>query len=385
MNDRNPPRGRHAGVIGGSLGGLFAGLLLRSIGWDVDIYERSLHELDSRGGGIVLQPDVLVAFRRSGVHYDSSIGVEAVERIFLDRAGGIAHRIPLRQIMTSWTSLYAAMRRTFPTTNYHQGAELIGFEHDAACVTARFAGGRTAHSDLLVGSDGGNSFVRRQLMPEVRADYAGYIAWRGLIEEPDLPGSAAAVLRNRFSFFEYPNSHMLVYLVPGAHEAIAHGRRRYNWVWYRNASEARRTELLVDRDGRVRTTSVPPGKLSPQAEADLRAAAARDLPPQFRMLVDATREPFFQSIEDLSVRHMAIGRIALVGDAAFIPRPHTAASTAKAAANALALADALKQDDDIAAALRMWEPDQIQYGLHLRRQGTALGNRSQKRYPECEP
>ena len=57
---------------------------------------------------------------------------------------------------------------------------------------------------------------------------------------------------------------------------------------------------------------------------------------------------------------MAIGRIALVGDAAFIPRPHTAASTAKAAANALALADALKQDDDIAAALRMWEPDQIQ-------------------------
>jgi 2-polyprenyl-6-methoxyphenol hydroxylase-like FAD-dependent oxidoreductase len=143
--------------------------------------------------------------------------------------------------------------------------------------------------------------------------------------------------------------------------------------------------LLVDRDGRVRTTSVPPGKLSPQAEADLRAAAARDLPPQFRMLVDATREPFFQSIEDLSVRHMAIGRIALVGDAAFIPRPHTAASTAKAAANALALADALKQDDDIAAALRMWEPDQIQYGLHLRRQGTALGNRSQKRYPECEP
>jgi hypothetical protein len=41
-------------VIGGSLGGLFAGLLLRSIRWDVDIYERSPHDLDSRGGGIVL-------------------------------------------------------------------------------------------------------------------------------------------------------------------------------------------------------------------------------------------------------------------------------------------------------------------------------------------
>jgi 2-polyprenyl-6-methoxyphenol hydroxylase-like FAD-dependent oxidoreductase len=40
---------KQAVVIGGSLGGLFAGLLLRSIGWDVDIYERSPQDLDSRG------------------------------------------------------------------------------------------------------------------------------------------------------------------------------------------------------------------------------------------------------------------------------------------------------------------------------------------------
>ena len=100
------------------------------------------------------------------------------------------------------------------------------------------------------------------------------------------------------------------------------------------------------------------------------------------MLVAATHEPFLQSIEDLSVRQMAIGRVALIGDAAFIPRPHTAASTAKAAANALGLANALRRNSDIVAALRGWEPDQIQYGLHLRRQGTALGNRSQKSYPE---
>ena len=74
------------------------------------------------------------------------------------------------------------------------------------------------------------------------------------------------------------------------------------------------------------------------------------------------------------------GRIALVGDAAFIPRPHTAASTAKAAGNALALVDALKRETDIPAALRAWEPDQIQFGLHLRRQGKLLGDQSQKRY-----
>ena len=62
---------KQAVVIGGSLGGLFAGLLLRSIRWDVDIYERSPQDLDSRGGGIVLQPEVLEAFRRAGVQYGS--------------------------------------------------------------------------------------------------------------------------------------------------------------------------------------------------------------------------------------------------------------------------------------------------------------------------
>jgi len=35
---------RRALIIGGSLGGLFAGNLLRQIGWDVDIFERSTHE-----------------------------------------------------------------------------------------------------------------------------------------------------------------------------------------------------------------------------------------------------------------------------------------------------------------------------------------------------
>ena len=105
---------KRAVVIGGSLGGLFAGLLLRSIGWDVDIYERSPHDLDSRGGGIVLQPEVLEAFRRADVHYDTSIGVEAKERVFLDRSGGLARRLLMRQMLTSWTSLYGAMRRHFP-------------------------------------------------------------------------------------------------------------------------------------------------------------------------------------------------------------------------------------------------------------------------------
>ena len=78
------------------------------------------------------------------------------------------------------------------------------------------------------------------------------------------------------------------------------------------------------------------------------------------------------------VPHMAIGRVCLTGDAAFVPRPHTAASTAKAAANALALANSLEGSEaDVELALRRWEPDQIELGRRLRVYGQRLGDRSQ--------
>jgi 2-polyprenyl-6-methoxyphenol hydroxylase-like FAD-dependent oxidoreductase len=88
--------------------------------------------------------------------------------------------------------------------------------------------------------------------------------------------------------------------------------------------------------------------------------------------------PFLQSILDLTVPHMVQGRVILMGDAAFIPRPHTAASTAKAGANALALGRALQEfPGDIDAALKEWEADQLTLGRDLERTGRALGNRSQ--------
>ncbi|MDT5412780.1 MAG: 2,6-dihydroxypyridine 3-monooxygenase, partial [Mycobacterium sp.] len=39
-------------VVGGSLGGLTAALVLRDRGWDVDVLERSAVPLEGRGAGI---------------------------------------------------------------------------------------------------------------------------------------------------------------------------------------------------------------------------------------------------------------------------------------------------------------------------------------------
>ena len=41
MTKSFPGKPRSAAVIGGSIGGLFAALLLHKAGWDVNIYERN--------------------------------------------------------------------------------------------------------------------------------------------------------------------------------------------------------------------------------------------------------------------------------------------------------------------------------------------------------
>jgi len=372
---------RHAIVIGGSLGGLFTGILLRSIDWEVDIYERSSHTLDSRGGGIVLQPDVVEAFRRAGIPHDS-LGVVAYERYYLDRDGNVIHRMPMRQTLTSWNLLYGSMRRHFPAEHYHIGKRLTDIQQTDESVTAIFADGTSATGDLLIAADGPGSTLRQLFLPDYHYRYAGYVAYRGLVDETDLDPDTAALFTERFMFFQFPNSHILQYVIPGENESLVPGERRFNWVWYVNYDEA--TELpriLTDKEGRRRNHSIPPGMLAPAIEQEMRAYADAVLAPPFQRLVAATKEPFVQAILDLAVPQMIFGRVALIGDAAFIPRPHTAASTSKAAANAIALADALvEHNHNVPQALDAWEPEQLAYGLHLMKYGQSLGDRSQFTY-----
>lgn len=365
-------------IVGGSLGGLLAGTLLRSIGWQVDIYERSAHDLDSRGGGIVLQPDVVEAFRRIGVDLDSmDLGVSSIYRSVFEPDGSIRSKQYAPQTQTSWSLIYTTLRSAFSDAHYHRGKALTHIEQDtdAGTVTAGFADGSRETGDLLIGADGGNSTVRQQCWPQQVPSYAGYLAWRGLVPEDAMPAAAREALHGDFGFANNTGSHMLGYLVPGEHDDVRPGHRLYNWVWYRVADTAQLAEIMTDRQGRQRGYAMPEGMLASRWVEHVRQEASTLLPPPFRDIVAATEHPFAQAIRDLAVERMVAGRVILIGDAAAIPRPHTAASTAKAAANALALADALHASpDNIPSALATWEPEQVALGKRLRQQGVQAGN-----------
>jgi 2-polyprenyl-6-methoxyphenol hydroxylase-like FAD-dependent oxidoreductase len=376
MNTSVKPR---AVIVGGSLSGLFTATTLRRAGWDVDVFELSPNELDSRGGGIVLQPDVLAAFRFAGVALPKRLGVESGDRIYLDRDDNLIEQFTMPQTQTSWNLLYTTMKRALPPESLHAGEAFTGFDVDGEQVVAHFATGRSERADLLVGADGARSSVRRVLLPEVTPSYAGYVAWRGLVPENALPQQAADVLRDRFTFQQGPEHSALSYLVPGEDGSTTPGERRWNWVWYRKQTRDELAQLLVDRDGKQRTFSMPPGATK-EADIDvLRTASAALLAPAFQALVASTQEPFVQAIQDLRVPRMVFGRVILLGDAAFVPRPHTAGSTAKAAANALALATTLASTPHTSAALdgalARWERTQLQLGIRMTDLGVSLGNR----------
>ena len=365
-------------VVGGSLGGLFDAIALRSVGCEVEVFEKSSGLMKGRGAGIVFQQEVAEFLTRYEVAPLASVVVPVRSRRYLNVDGSVAQEGPMPQEMTSWDALYRKLRSTFGDDHYHVGVRLTGFDAHGDMVTARLDGGREVACDLLVGADGPGSTVRRQLLPDVRSEYAGYVAWRGVVQENEAP-DLAAEFADRFTFFQAANTHILCYLIPGPNGALTPGERRLNWVWYLNAAPGDDLDrVLTDRDGRRREFSVPQGLVSPVMSDWLHAQARSTLPPLFLRLVEATTEPFVQTIHDLAVPKMAFGRVCLTGDAAFVPRPHTAASTAKAAANALALADCLTvAKGDVVEALRWWEPDQLDMGRRLRVHGQRLGDRSQ--------
>ncbi len=369
-------------VIGGSLGGLLAANLLRSIGWKVQVFERVGDDLASRGAGIGTHEELLDVMDRIGIKVDASIGVHPESRTCLDRAGQLQHKMPRPRILSSWGRLYRAMKDAFPVDDYFFDKSLISFTDDASGVTAVFADGTTAQGDLIVGADGIRSTVRAQILPEAQPQYAGYIAWRGLIPESALPDE---LHREMFAhnMVCYPDGDAAtMYAVPGPNNDVRPGHRAYNWVWYHPVSSEGLAALCTDASGVCHGTAIPPALIRPEVVAEMRATARRVIAPQCVQVIDLTEQPFFQAIFDLASPRLFVKRAAILGDAAFVARPHVGMGVTKAALDAESLADALQQCGDIDAALARFNDRQHLFGTRViaraRRVGAHLGAQATK-------
>jgi 2-polyprenyl-6-methoxyphenol hydroxylase-like FAD-dependent oxidoreductase len=259
-------------------------------------------------------------------------------------------------VATAWERVFRLMRDAFPPEHYHRGRSLTKVTQDAYAVTAHFSDGESVSADLLVGADGIRSSVRQQCLPGVTQAYAGYTAWRSLIAESDIPPATRAEIFEVMAFGLPPGEQFLSYPVAGPDNDLRPGRRRTNVIWYRPADETTKLPwLLTDDHGKTHELSIPPPLIRAEAIADMRDGAERYLAPQFRALVKLMDEPILQPIYDLVSPRMAFGRVAIVGDAAFVARPHVGAGVSKAADDAAALTGALQSHGSVESALKAFE------------------------------
>jgi 2-polyprenyl-6-methoxyphenol hydroxylase-like FAD-dependent oxidoreductase len=300
----------------------------------------------------------------------------------LDTAGRIQLKLPRPRILSSWGRLYRALKDAFPAERYHFAKSLVSFTDDGAGITATFDDGTRARGDLLIGADGIRSTVRAQILPHAEPRYAGYVAWRGLVPEAALP---AELHREIFAhnMVCYPDGDaMTAYPVPGPDNDVRPGHRAYNWVWYHPLTPAGLTALCTDASGCCHGTAIAPSLIRPEAIAEMRATARTALAPQCVQVIELTAQPFFQAIFDLESPRMFVGRAALLGDAAFVARPHVGMGVTKAALDAQCLADALAQTADIEAALARYHEWQHAFGTRViaraRRIGAHLGAQAMK-------
>jgi 2,6-dihydroxypyridine 3-monooxygenase len=350
--------------MGGSLGGLTAALTLRDAGYDVEVYERSPSPLMGLGAGIVLNPATVRYFLEKANLDIGEISVAARWVRYMNRDGEIADEKPCAYRFSSYNALYWGLLNCFDAEHYHLGETIIEFDQDDSGVQLRLAGGRSIHCDLLVCADGIRSTGRRLLLPEVALEYAGYIAWRGTVGEDDVLPQTFAKLQEAITYYILPEGHLLTYPIPVIDRATGSTRHLINWLWYRNFPKGPELDdLLTDRDGVLREVSLNPGSVREKHVTKLRKDASSVLPPSLGEIIQNTAQPFIQIIFDCAVPQMAFGRVCLIGDAAFVTRPHAAAGTAKAADDAWKLAEAIKAaGGDVIAALRTWETSQLRLG-----------------------
>lgn len=364
-------------VVGGSVGGLFIGVLLQRQGWQVEIFERSSAGLAGRGAGLVPQQEVADILREIDREDVLQTNVVANERIFLDRKGEIEGLVQTPQAQMSWDLLFQAWQDQFSPQHYHLSSEVVLAATAEDFAEIQLSDGSGHRADLIIGADGIGSVVRAAVESDSHPQYAGYAAFRGLSAERELPERSADVVSERFTFFDAPGSQFLGYTVAGAGGSVQPGERRYNWVWYRQLTPEQFAKALESSDGESRTFSAPPGGLSAGTLEELHAAARARLPTVLSDIVTKERFPFLQGIFDYEAPAMYCGRVALLGDAAFVVRPHTAMGVSKAAADALELRDALVEEASIDVALGRYSAKRMIVGSKIARFGQRLGERLQ--------
>jgi len=370
-------------VVGGSIAGCSAAILLSRAGHDVHVYERSPGGLVGRGGGIGTPLPVLRGLMDEDVVDRHMPYLVADAMPFIVRTddapdtGAVPWEMPMQLAAFHWSTLWGQLRARVPDDRYHRSSVVTDVVDDrGGRLALRFEHGDVVTADLVVFADGYQSLGRRLLFPDVGLRYRGYQLWRGLLPEaeladPDLLGSNCPRI-------SYPTmrGNFVCYFVPGEDGSARPGERLVNWAAYIPVPDDELPTFMVDRSGQTREGAIPPGEVRPEVEESLKAAMEAELPEFYGRMVRATERTYVQLIYTARMPAYHRGSACLIGDAGAVAQPFTGSGVFKGYNNIQSLLEVLGRHDDLLGALEEWDAEQVRLADRL----LALGEQMEQAF-----
>ena len=361
-----------ATIIGGSIAGLFTANALIQKGWNVTVHEKVESPLSGRGAGIATYDELAdLVFKATG--NNQVLGTKAKTRVSLDIKGNINSSYDYPQVYTSWQHLFSLLRNNIKNSKYFMNDDCIKIIQDNESATALFFNGKKKKSDIIIIANGMKSVIRKYVDQNAIPQYAGYIGWRGVVNEKDISVESLKILSEYFVIVLPFNQQIASYPIAGeGKNPFDKGNRRINWIWYKPATEKNLKKLFLGKSGKQYNDGIPPNEIRDQVLKELLLEANNILPPQMYELIIKTSQPLIQPIYDLESNFMVNKRLITIGDAAFTARPHVGMGVTKAAIDAFSLSNSLSSNNYL-NSLSKWEKDRIKAGKFLVNRSRELG------------
>ena len=326
-------------VVGYGIGGIAAAISLRQLGHDVIHFEQA-PQPGFIGAGLLLQPPAIVALEKLGLAVAASaLGTKIFKIIGADKADRqIIHLDYTKASPTSFGlgiqrgALFEILRDA--DTRYsslRSSCQISGVDAETGYLVES-NGRRSGPFDLIVGADGSNSVVRRSVSHLVRRDRnCNYGAVVFLVDNSDTTQSS--VVHQHFS----GGQHISFWPV-GRSDAVATPRINVSI----NISASKDTTCF---------------------DGQWRAELAQRFPKAVKVLTSAAKidKPIFTTYRDVELARFYSGCVVLIGDAAHAMSPQLGQGASMALLDAIALADSLKNNNDVSTALAKYDHERRQH------------------------
>ena len=344
-------------IVGGSLSGLTFALACAKRGICTRVLERIKGPHQS-GGALGVDRQLLMRV----------VGLDT----FNDDATSVFPVLTRHRNAASWDAVYGWLRELVHQHNsitLAEGITISEVVQNAQLATAIMSDGQRFDAAIIVGADGYRSVVRGEINPEASyGSYAGYLLWRGMVQEENMPcGTVWPNGNDGAAFITTSGSRLIAYPVAGQTNTLDPGRRQICFTWYDYSRD-----ILLQAQNCLSSTRHVLGSLArenipKEVFDDLREQAARIWPEPWRAFVvhALDRQDIFATpVAEYFPTRLHRGRLAVIGDAAHVVSPVTGKGFRAGVLDAEALADRLAQafqrpERDVPSALELFADDRL--------------------------